>query len=32
MEPGKTLLGKALALVKRHPAMREVLSQKIDAQ
>lgn len=26
MEPGKTLLGKALSLVKRHPAMREVLS------
>ena len=26
MEPGKTLLGKALALVKRHPAMREVLA------
>lgn len=25
MEPGKTLLGKALALVKRHPAMREIL-------
>ena len=28
MEPGKTLLGKALALVKRHPAMREVLARK----
>jgi uracil-DNA glycosylase len=28
MEPGKTLLGKALSLVKRHPAMREVLTRK----
>ena len=28
MEPGKTLLGKALALVKRHPAMREVLARR----
>jgi uracil-DNA glycosylase len=28
MEPGKTLLGKALSLVKRHPAMREVLARK----
>jgi uracil-DNA glycosylase len=27
MEPGKTLLGKALSQVKRHPAMREVLAQ-----
>lgn len=26
MEPGKALLGKALALVKGHPAMREVLA------
>jgi uracil-DNA glycosylase len=26
MEPGKTLLTKALAQVKRHPAMREVLA------
>ena len=26
MEPGKTLLGLALALVKRHRAMREVLA------
>jgi uracil-DNA glycosylase len=28
MEPGKTLLGKALDLVKRHPAMREVLARR----
>jgi uracil-DNA glycosylase len=28
MEPGKTLLTKALGLVKRHPAMREVLARK----
>jgi hypothetical protein len=28
MEPGKTLLGKALTLVKRHPAMRAILAQK----
>lgn len=28
MEPGKTLLGKALAQVKGHPAMREILAQK----
>lgn len=28
MEPGKTLLGKALGLVRRHPAMREVLARK----
>ena len=28
MEPGKTLLGKALAQVKRHRAMRELLSRK----
>ena len=28
MEPGKTLLGKALALVERHPAMREVLARR----
>jgi uracil-DNA glycosylase len=27
MEPGKTLLGKALAQVKRHPAMRDVLAR-----
>jgi uracil-DNA glycosylase len=27
MEPGKTLLGHALAQVKRHPAMREVLAR-----
>lgn len=26
IEPGKTLLGQALARVKRHPAMREVLA------
>lgn len=26
MEPGKTLLGKALAQIQRHPAMREVLA------
>lgn len=28
MEPGKTLLGKALEQVKRHPAMRAVLARK----
>jgi uracil-DNA glycosylase len=28
LEPGKTLLGKALTLVKRHPAMRDVLTKK----
>ena len=28
MEPGKTLLGKALAQVKRHRAMRELLARK----
>jgi uracil-DNA glycosylase len=28
MEPGKTLLGKALEQVKRHRAMREVLARK----
>ncbi|MDB4935808.1 MAG: hypothetical protein JWP87_2780 [Labilithrix sp.] len=28
MEPGKTLLGQALAQVKRHPAMRDVLKRK----
>jgi uracil-DNA glycosylase len=28
MEPGKTLLGKALDQVKRHPAMRAVLARK----
>ncbi len=28
MEPGKTLLGKALAQIKRHPAMRAVLTRK----
>ena len=28
MEPGKTLLGQALAQIKRHPAMRTVLSKK----
>ncbi|MDB5212175.1 MAG: hypothetical protein JWO86_102, partial [Myxococcaceae bacterium] len=28
MEPGKTLLGQALAQIKRHPAMRAVLSRK----
>jgi uracil-DNA glycosylase len=27
LEPGKTLLGKALGLVEKHPAMREVLAQ-----
>jgi uracil-DNA glycosylase len=27
MEPGKTLLGHALAQVKRHPAMRDVLAR-----
>ena len=27
MEPGKTLLGQALAQVKRHPAMRDVLAK-----
>lgn len=26
MEPGKTLLGKALRLIEKHPAMREVLA------
>ena len=31
MEPGKTLLGKALALVKKHPAMREILAQKASS-
>lgn len=28
MEPGKTLLGKALGMVRRHPAMREILASK----
>lgn len=28
LEPGKTLLGHSLALVKRHPAMREVLTRQ----
>jgi hypothetical protein len=28
MEPGKTLLGKALEQVKRHPAMQAVLARK----
>lgn len=31
MEPGKTLLGQALALVKKHPAMREILQQKASS-
>ena len=32
MEPGKTLLGKALVLVERHPAMREVLAREVAAR
>lgn len=28
LEPGKTLLGKALARVKSHPAMREILTRR----
>lgn len=31
MEPGKTLLGEALALVRKHPAMRETLARKASS-
>lgn len=31
MEPGKTLLGEALALVRKHPAMREMLARKASS-
>jgi uracil-DNA glycosylase len=32
MEPGKTLLAKALRHVKRHPAMREILAKRPSAR